>query len=156
WLNPWKWAAIHGVFVLAASVAALANWRLSETAREQTVRAQVESAREQVARVAAEHEALERKEAALALAAAHEAALAASEAKSEFLANMSHEIRTPMNAIIGVAELLAETPLTPVQDEYVRTFQRAGDNLLRLIDDILDFSKIEAGQVELEDIPFDL
>ena len=63
---------------------------------------------------------------------------------------MSHEIRTPMNAIIGIADLLAKTPLSPEQDKYVQIFRRAGDNLLNLINDILDLSKVEASQLELE------
>src|ERR1700682_5472669 len=80
----------------------------------------------------------------------------ASQSKSDFLASMSHEIRTPMNAIIGIADLLAKTPLSPEQDGYVQIFRRAGDNLLHLINDILDLSKVEASQLELERTGFSL
>jgi CheY-like chemotaxis protein/HPt (histidine-containing phosphotransfer) domain-containing protein len=69
---------------------------------------------------------------------------------------MSHEIRTPMNAIIGIADLLAKTPLSPEQNNYVQIFRRAGDNLLNLINDILDLSKVEASQLELERTGFSL
>jgi PAS domain S-box-containing protein len=96
----------------------------------------------------------QRFEAEAALARARDAAEAASRAKTDFLANTSHEIRTPMNAILGMAELLAETPLNEEQREYVRTFQRAGDTLLALINDVLDLSKVEAGQLELERVAF--
>jgi CheY-like chemotaxis protein/HPt (histidine-containing phosphotransfer) domain-containing protein len=69
---------------------------------------------------------------------------------------MSHEIRTPMNAIMGIADLLAKTALSPEQDKYVQIFRRAGDNLLNLINDILDLSKVEASQLELERTGFSL
>ncbi|MBF0476725.1 MAG: response regulator, partial [Deltaproteobacteria bacterium] len=78
----------------------------------------------------------------------------ASRAKGEFLANMSHEIRTPLQVILGTADLLQETPLTPDQRQYVQILQSAGDNLLALINDILDFSKIEAGHIQLEETAF--
>jgi signal transduction histidine kinase/HAMP domain-containing protein/DNA-binding NarL/FixJ family response regulator len=90
------------------------------------------------------------------LESAKAAAESASQTKSDFLASMSHEIRTPMNAIIGIADLLAKTPLSPKQNEYVQIFRRSGDNLLNLINDILDLSKVETSQLELERTGFSL
>ena len=87
---------------------------------------------------------------------AKEAADAANTAKSAFLANMSHEIRTPMNAIIGMTEMVLDTPLTGGQREYLEIVQQSAESLLSILNDILDFSKIEAGKLELSTHEFRL
>ncbi|PWE28025.1 hybrid sensor histidine kinase/response regulator [Pararhodobacter marinus] len=87
---------------------------------------------------------------------ARERAEAANRAKSAFLANMSHEIRTPMNGVVGMAELLCDTPLSSEQKLYADTIRSSGEALLNIINDVLDYSKIEADKLVLHPEPFDL
>ncbi len=113
-----------------------------ENAAKEKLNQELEESIEQ-ARVA-RHEAL----------AAQQAAERANRAKSDFLANMSHEIRTPMNGVLGVAQLLANMPLTPEQQGLIDLIKKSGDNLVDLINSLMDFSKIEAGKMVLESTPY--
>lgn len=99
---------------------------------------------------------IERQDSEARLRREKERAEEANRAKSDFCATMSHEIRTPMNAIVGMADLLSESSLSPEQQEQLGILRRSSISLLDLINDILDFAKLESGRVELEQIKFDL
>jgi signal transduction histidine kinase/CheY-like chemotaxis protein len=78
------------------------------------------------------------------------------DSKSRFLATMSHEIRTPMNGVLGITQILIDTPLNAHQKHLVNTIRHSGDTLVSIINDILDYSKIEAGKLNIEQIELNL
>jgi PAS domain S-box-containing protein len=105
---------------------------------------------------AAARDITERKRAEEKIHRLRDEAESANRAKSEFLARMSHEIRTPLNVVIGMGDVLERTGLNSEQRQYLRVSQKAGNDLLVLINDLLDLSKAEAGRITLEEIDFDL
>jgi len=103
-----------------------------------------------------ESEERNRKSAALAeqLSRTRQDAVSANQAKTDFLAIASHEMRTPLSGVLGVSQLLMETPLTPDQRRLTETIQNSGETLLQLLNDVLDLSRLDAGKMELKRVDF--
>ncbi len=98
----------------------------------------------------------ERKKLEKDLVKAREIAEASLETRKIFLANVSHEVRTPLNAIIGMSGVLADSPLSEEQREYLEAIRSSSEGLLVIINDILDLTKMESGKLQLEQIPFSI
>lgn len=127
WRTPPAWAGFSGL-------AALLAWWLADAYRGRL--------RQQQAQQRIEHE--------------REVAEQASQAKTRFLATLGHEVRTPLTGVLGMSELLLDTPLDGRQRGYAEAIGKAGEHLLRLVNDALDLARIEAGKLELDPAPFDL
>jgi signal transduction histidine kinase/ligand-binding sensor domain-containing protein len=149
--QTWWFRLLLAVAVAALVVAGvrLRNRRLRALVARRTVELSHANA-ELAATAAREQQARERAEAALLEAER------AAQAKTDFLATVSHELRTPLHAILGMTDLLLQTPLDPSQREWSKMVEESGNTLLGLVDDVLDFSRIGHGHIDVRPQPFDL
>ncbi len=99
---------------------------------------------------------IERKKSARKILGFQDAAQLIPHSVRDWVAQFSHEIRTPLNGIIGMADLLRETPLNPTQYNYVRSLSLSGEHLVDLVSDILDYESLASGQVQLFGSDFNL
>ncbi|WP_052714063.1 PAS domain S-box protein [Paenibacillus dauci] len=91
-----------------------------------------------------------------AIIEAKESAERAAYAKSQFISLISHELRTPMNAIIGMSELVQDSPLNEDQQFYMEIIRQNSEELMRMMDDVTDVHRLENGNIRLEERIFDL
>lgn len=80
----------------------------------------------------------------------------ANRAKTEFLANTSHEIRTPLNALMGLTQLLMDSPVNAEQRSWLELMDSSAHTLLNMLNDVLDLSRIEAGKMDVERVRYEL
>jgi signal transduction histidine kinase len=141
WEHPWTWAGIHGLFVAAASLTGLANWRLEQSARAAVARAEADAARAQAAQDQAEARLQDR---------------------DQFLSIASHELLTPVTSLKGYAQLLRRRSLSgaslSTQDlaAGLTTIERQSHKLHRLVSQLLDRTRIETGHLRLDRTTTDL